>query len=95
MKPFVKVLVTIAGIVAVYFAAFYLLMDTNDPALNDDMEVVYTCGFRYGGGRTAIPGDKTLAFRGVTFWNTFFYPAERVHNFVTGRENAPRGAQTP
>ena len=79
MKPFVKVAGTIAGIVAVYFAAFYLLMETGRPAVNDDLEVVFTCGFRYGEMSYVIIGGRTRPFREVSFWNIIFAPAEWLH----------------
>ena len=75
----VRTVAFVGTILFVYFGSYVTLMDTRDPAKDDDGQVLYYSSYRWGTVYSIRRGDSSkFLFHGPTIWNSIFYPADCI-----------------
>lgn len=82
MKSLIKIIRIGSYSLLLYFILFYLLMDRNLQALNDDFDVEYNCVFRFKQGHPLNVDGRTELFKKSSVWNIVFFPAEVLDGAV-------------
>jgi len=83
--PRIFKIAVIAG--SFYIIGFYSLMIRGKPAWDGDGQIQYTCIYRFTESFPVYIKHRTRMFEEVSFWNKVFYPAEWLHNRLSGKGN--------
>ena len=80
MKTALRALLYFLAGVVIYVILFFVLMVRDQPALDDFGDVEYTCASRFREEFPIYTKLGTRYFKGATFWNKIFFPAEAIYN---------------
>ncbi len=85
-----SILYFLLAILMAYGLLFLILMDRRIEAMDDDYNVCNAISFRYS-GVFPVHDDEGIRrlYRARTFWNTFFYPMEKIVVLFAGKGENP------
>ena len=67
-------------VIAGYILSFYILIDTNFPAIDHNMEIAFKSSFTIGTERMTNHRGVTVYYRRVSIFNYFYLPIDKLHH---------------